>query len=125
MTLESILSGVIWIAAAYALVGLGFGIWYLKFQASRVSETAAQGNLPFRLAVLPAFAALWPLVWFGKHFLGGVERPFSQRRIRRWHGIAVLLWVVLIPPIAFIALANRPVPVLETGTQSLPTEPNR
>lgn len=54
----------------YALIGVAFGV-YFGFAGARALDEAARGSgIGFRLIIIPAAAALWPLlafrVWSGK-----------------------------------------------------------
>lgn len=54
-----------WLVAAaglYAALGLLFAIAFVLRGAARIDPQAAGGSWGFRLAILPASAALWPLL---------------------------------------------------------------
>jgi hypothetical protein len=106
MTLEHFVSIMLWIVAAYAVIGLGFGLWQIVYYFPQQDKTVREGNLPFRLIILPGFMVLWPLLWLKPGFLGGVDGPFSIGLLKFCQGMAVLILALLIPPIAFFALAK-------------------
>jgi hypothetical protein len=45
---------------AYFLIGLGFGIFFIFFGASRLDEDVKNSPLKFRLLILPGSMVLWP-----------------------------------------------------------------
>lgn len=48
----------------YLTLGLAFAAWFVPAGAARLDPAARHGSLGFRLLILPATVALWPLlVW--------------------------------------------------------------
>jgi len=66
-----------WIFAglgAYLAVGLGFAVIFVMWGVQQVDPTARDGaSIGFRLAILPATAALWPLML--KRWVSGQQEP--------------------------------------------------
>ncbi len=52
----------IWVAAAYAAVGVVFAAVFAVWGVARVDPAAKGAPLGFRLLILPGCAALWPLL---------------------------------------------------------------
>jgi hypothetical protein len=53
---------ILFIAAAYAIVGLTVAAAFIAAGVSRVDPTARGASPWFRLVMLPGLAALWPVV---------------------------------------------------------------
>lgn len=60
--LESIARLLIYGAEAYLGLGLAFALAFAFVGAGRIDPQARRGTLGFRLLILPAAAALWPLL---------------------------------------------------------------
>ena len=52
----------IWLAGAYAAVGVLFAVAFATWGIQRVDPAAKGAPLGFRLLILPGSAALWPLL---------------------------------------------------------------
>lgn len=48
--------------AAYGLLGLLFALWFSRAGAARLSSLARGADLPFKLIIVPATVALWPIL---------------------------------------------------------------
>lgn len=57
--------------AAYLLIGLVWGIWFVRSGVQRIDPAAGAGNWHFKLIILPGLAALWPMLV--------LRRPAPQR----------------------------------------------
>jgi len=53
---------VIWLAGAYAVLGVVFAAAFVTLGVQRVDPAAKGAPLGFRLLILPGCAALWPLL---------------------------------------------------------------
>lgn len=113
--LETIV-GYFWMALlAYAAAGLLFGVPFVFFWAGRVDVAAQAGSWGFRLAILPGVIALWPLM-LAKTLRSRRDRqapPDAERfcaagTLRRMHGVAFSVIVVLVPLICGVAFLTRP-----------------
>jgi hypothetical protein len=84
-------------AAAYATVGIFFAVVFVNRGANRMDPSARDGSWGFRAAILPATAALWPLLAIklrGKVEPGqpaNPEAPVSPRRQRLLHGMLIAI----------------------------------
>jgi hypothetical protein len=47
----------------YAAIGLVFGVAFVTVGVARVDHAAREASVGFRLLILPASAALWPVCW--------------------------------------------------------------
>lgn len=47
---------------AYAAAGIAFALAFVALGARRIDPGAAAGTIGFRMLILPATAALWPLL---------------------------------------------------------------
>lgn len=73
-----------WIVGAwglYAAVGLLVGLAFVAFGAAKVDPAARGSKLGFKLLILPASIALWPLV--ASWWLGGRRQPPEERNPHR------------------------------------------
>lgn len=52
----------VWIALAYAAIGLAYGAWFVARALERFDHAAEGSGWGFRLLILPGVAALWPLI---------------------------------------------------------------
>jgi len=99
--------------AAYLLVGVIVGAWFVVARAGRVDPAAEGSSLAFRLLILPGAAALWPLVL---RMPAGGPRASDDPARRRTdvHRIAHrIAWPLLLPAIAVLvvlAVAFRSTP---------------
>jgi len=50
------------LAAAYAAIGLFFALAFVTIGVGRIDHAARGAPLGFRLTILPASAALWPVL---------------------------------------------------------------
>lgn len=66
-------SWLVLLVGAYLGVGLLFGIFFVTRGAQRIDPQAVGGSWGFRLAILPATAALWPVL--ARRWLKGVPPP--------------------------------------------------
>lgn len=48
--------------ATYAVLGVGFGLYFSARGAAKVDPLAKDGTLGFRILIFPATVALWPLL---------------------------------------------------------------
>lgn len=75
------------VAAALAYLGLGaaFAVAFVTWGVSRIDEQTRGATVGFRLAVLPASAALWPLLaWrWARRLPPPEERNAHRDRARR------------------------------------------
>ena len=60
---EALAQWIVMLALAYAGVGLVFALAFVSQGVGRLDPDAARGSLGFRVLILPAAAALWPLLW--------------------------------------------------------------
>ena len=73
-----------WLVAAiavYSAVGLAFGIAFVSVGAARIDPGARGAPLSFRLLILPASIALWPLL--ARRWLGGQHAPPAETNAHR------------------------------------------
>jgi len=73
-----------WIVGAwgiYAAIGLLVGLAFVTVGVARVDPSAQGSKLGFRLMILPASIALWPLV--AAWWLGGRQQPPEERNAHR------------------------------------------
>ncbi len=73
-----------WIVGAlgvYVAVGLLFAIAFVSAGAARIDPGARRASLGFRLLILPAAAALWPLL--ARRWLGGQHEPPAESNAHR------------------------------------------
>lgn len=59
---ESAAQVLIMVWAAYAVIGVIFGVWFVLRAIDRVDPAAQQSSRGFRFIVLPGVAALWPFL---------------------------------------------------------------
>lgn len=59
---DTIATGLAVVAAAYAALGLAFGLFFVFRGVSALDKATAGASTWFRLIILPASAALWPLL---------------------------------------------------------------
>lgn len=72
--METVVSSIFAVIGLYLLVGLLFGIAFVTKGVTRIDPTAKDGaSWGFRLAILPATAALWPLM--AKRWASGTGTP--------------------------------------------------
>lgn len=50
------------VLGVYLVTGLGFGVWFVRKGCDRIDPSAEAGSLGFRLLILPASVALWPVL---------------------------------------------------------------
>lgn len=113
--LETIV-GYFWMALlVYAVAGLVFGVPFVVSWSGRVDVAALAGSWGFRLAILPGVIALWPLMLAktlrsrrGRQAPPDAERFCASGTLRRMHGVAFLVIVVLVPLICGVAFLTRP-----------------
>lgn len=85
----------------YLAIGAVFALWFAFLGVRRIDD--APGSLGFRLLILPASAALWPLLLKktliapSAHGLPTVGSPHRHRVVHRWLWIAltVVIFVLL------------------------------
>jgi hypothetical protein len=53
---------ILWIGSIYSLIGVAFALAFAIRGAGAVDPVAKQAGILFRLLILPASAALWPLM---------------------------------------------------------------
>jgi hypothetical protein len=66
---------------AYLLVGVLFALAFVSVGAARIDPGARGAPLTFRLLILPAAAALWPLL--ARRWLSGQTEPPVERNAHR------------------------------------------
>ena len=88
MMSETIAGWLVAAVAAYAALGLLFGVAFVVRGAARIDPQAEGGSWGFRLAILPGVVALWPLL--ARRWAGGgpppAERNAHRDRARREGG---------------------------------------
>lgn len=50
------------VLAAYLLIGLVWGLWFVSSGARKLDAAAGAGPWSFKLIILPGVAALWPVL---------------------------------------------------------------
>lgn len=80
MTVE-LAQWIVRLGLAYAGLGILFAVPFAFRFAARMDPNAREGSLGFRLAILPASAALWPLLL--SRVLRGVDAPPTERSPHR------------------------------------------
>ncbi len=70
---ETIASWLLLVTGVYLGIGLLFGIAFVIRGAQRIDPQAVGGSWGFRLAILPATAALWPLL--ARRWIRGASPP--------------------------------------------------
>jgi hypothetical protein len=108
---ETIVSG-FWIGVAiYAALGIGFSIPFVRHWSGKMDPSAKAGSRGFRLAILPATVALWPLLLrkVSRHSEPplDIEWPIPPAAQRRLHGLAFILIALFVPLIGIAALRFR------------------
>lgn len=66
---------------AYLAMGLLVGIVFVLAGAKRIDPVARDGSWGFKLAILPASAALWP--WMAMRWLKGATQPPTEKNAHR------------------------------------------
>lgn len=69
------------LAMAYTALGLVFAIAFVFYGVRQVDPAAKDSPLIFRLLIIPASAALWPLLL--KRWLGGQTHPPVEKNSHR------------------------------------------
>lgn len=72
---------IVWIFFAYAIAGVAFAAWFVIFAVSSLDDAAKGSGWLFRLVILPASAALWPLLAW--RLLTGSKPPVESNSHRR------------------------------------------
>lgn len=67
--------------AAYAALGVLFGVVFVFFGVQRLDSEAQGSGVAFRLLILPGVAALWPL--FLNRWTRGVSEPPIEKNPHR------------------------------------------
>jgi hypothetical protein len=82
-------------AGVYAAIGLLVGIAFVLMGVQRVDPTAGRAGLGFRLAILPASVALWPMVarWWARA-PRTTREPTERGRLRP---AQLVIWLILTP----------------------------
>jgi hypothetical protein len=112
--LEHVVQICLGLAALYVLGGVLFAALFHARGIARVDHAAQGASKGFRVLVTPGIVALWPLVWKrwrepeGSSWLGSQTRPVPAERLRRRHGMFIILVLVLVLVIAIPALVLRP-----------------
>lgn len=98
--------------AAYLAIGLVFAALFAGRWMRRVDPQAASGTWGFRLAIVPAAAALWPLLLLRVTRIPSsspdAERPLRPDSLRAIQAVTFALVAMLAPIIAGVSLAVRP-----------------
>jgi len=98
-------------AVIYVAVGIVFSVPFLRLWAGKMDPLADAGSWGFRLAVLPATVALWPILLLKVCRRSGppidVEWPIHPASQRRLHGMAFIIIAIVLPPICGAALWSR------------------
>lgn len=115
-SMRTIAQGILDVVAVYLGCGAIFAAAFQWRGCGVVDPGTVGTGWGFRLAITPGLIALWPLMalrWSaarsGRPKLGGVDKPVSDSRLRRWHGLAWKLLAVAIPLLVAAVLAWRPV----------------
>lgn len=126
------LIGAVWIGVlVYALLGAVFAIPFVSVWAGRLDSSAGSGNWGFRLAIIPGVIALWPLL-ARRLFLASTgcsttpetEASASAFELRRLHGLAWCVLLLVMPVICIAALVARPAESRSIVRQLPPEEPS-
>ena len=64
-------------AAAYALIGVLFGLAFVTRGVQRIDDAATGASWRFRLIILPGVVALWPLLL--SRWVRGRSTPIPER----------------------------------------------
>lgn len=72
---------IVYTLGIYALIGVGFAVYFVLAGARRLDDAAKGAGVGFRLIIIPAAAALWPLLAF--RILNGKKRPEETNAHRR------------------------------------------
>ena len=75
---------IVWLVAIYAIIGLLFGLPFLKWGVSRIDPSVRGAGVGFRLLVLPGVMAFWPLL--ARRWLRGMKEPPVERNAHRAFG---------------------------------------
>ncbi len=68
-------------AGLYAAAGALFAVLFVSKGVGRIDPAARGARLGFRLLILPASIALWPILL--RRWLSGVEEPPAERNAHR------------------------------------------
>ncbi len=58
----SVAEGIVFVFLTYGLAGLVFAVYFALSGVARVDDAAKGSGFGFRLLIIPASAALWPLL---------------------------------------------------------------
>ena len=80
--METTISLLLSLVDIYLLIGLIFGLVFISVGVTKLDPTAKDGaSIGFRLAILPATAALWPLL--AKRWPTGITEPPKEKSPHR------------------------------------------
>lgn len=74
-------SWIVAVVAVYAAIGIVFAIAFVVSGAARIDPGARDAPWSFKLLILPASAALWPLL--ARRWLGGATSPPTEDNAHR------------------------------------------
>jgi hypothetical protein len=107
-TVEYVLAGL----AAYLAAGLIFAALFATRWVKRLDAQAVSGTWGFRIAILPATTALWPLLLLRLtrdcRVAPDAERPLRPESLRAVQAGLFALAAVVAPLVAAVSLAVRP-----------------
>lgn len=103
------------IIGIYLAAGVIFAVPFVTLWAGRLDTVALKGGWGFRLVILPAATALWPLLLAktlrmlrGEYRLPDSEEIATASRLRGLHGWAFFILVATAPVLCIAALLSRP-----------------
>ncbi len=67
----------VWLGAAYLLVGVVFAIPFVLRWTGRIDPVAREGTWGFRILIFPGAVALWPML--ATRLLQGITTPPEER----------------------------------------------
>lgn len=74
-------SWIVGVTGVYMAIGLVFGIAFVTVGAARIDPGARGAPFKFKLLILPASIALWPIL--ARRWLGGQGQPPAERNAHR------------------------------------------
>jgi hypothetical protein len=119
--LEPIVQIALVVAGLYLLAGAVFAVVFHRRGIAKMDHSADGATWGFRVLVTPGIISLWPLLlkrWRegdGVSWLGSQVRPVSPERLRRRHGLLIVLVLLIVLALAIPALVLRPGEPVQSG----------
>ncbi len=120
--IETAISLLLKIAAAYGVAGIAIAIWFFARHIKRLDPATAGGSLGFRVLVAPGIIALWPLIVMKAVRPGIGGGPDRAEELRRSHRRAILILTV-VGIMAFAAALTWRAPAFKSLPETETTRP--